>query len=92
MRGIAMTALIAGSIYVALAFILAVAAFREDDPVAFAPVVLLAQPVASATSDAMGPIAAIMLGVAVNAGVFGLLAAGVTRAVGAVRKAFRRHG
>jgi hypothetical protein len=92
MRGVAMKTLVAGGVYVALASVLAVAAFWEDDPVAFAPVVLLAQPAASATSDALGPFAAIVLGIVVNAGVFALLVAGVARAVGAVRKALRRHG
>jgi hypothetical protein len=89
MRVRALTGLVAGGVYAGLAALLAAAAAFENDPVAFAPVVLLAQPVASATADALGPILAITLGAAVNAVVFGLCVWGAVRSVAALRRAVR---
>lgn len=77
---------LAGLGYVLLAVVLAVGAVAADDPVAFAPLVLMGAPMTVLISELLPAeagvitgMASIAIGILVNAVIFGALAAGVAR-------------
>lgn len=79
---------VAAALYVALGVVLAILAVVADDPVAFAPVVLLGSPATQVAGEVVGPWA-LAIGVLVNAALVGGAVAG---SVGLIRMLRSRNG
>jgi hypothetical protein len=75
---------VAAALYVALGAGLAILAVFEDDPVAFAPVVLLGSPTTQIVGEAVGAWA-VGIGVLVNAALVGGVVTGIVSLIQLVR-------